>query len=168
MFHSHVQLMMAKEEVSGGSMITAGQDVYLCGAKANTVFNPVVCDVASADDDIHDTIVQDALDFAEARLQAVARHLAVDFRGPGNKKTQEPIDAIMELQKGVGDLRHVVSLQAGCGAQLPDGGEDVIDTQVSRAMRRKLTKKLLRADKVLTAISSAVVMRACCKGEVVW
>eukprot|EP00929_Paragymnodinium_shiwhaense_P086915 TRINITY_DN47284_c0_g1_i1.p1 TRINITY_DN47284_c0_g1~~TRINITY_DN47284_c0_g1_i1.p1 ORF type:complete len:174 (+),score=28.89 TRINITY_DN47284_c0_g1_i1:153-674(+) len=117
----------------------------------------VLFQVATADDDIHEVIVQDAVSFAKARLQAAYGTLMMTFEKPANRQREARGDEIMSLKKELFDLRMVLAGQIESGAKLPDCGEV---GELTKAKRRKLTKKLSEAEKVLGAISSAIWMRS--------
>eukprot|EP00929_Paragymnodinium_shiwhaense_P086916 TRINITY_DN47284_c0_g2_i1.p2 TRINITY_DN47284_c0_g2~~TRINITY_DN47284_c0_g2_i1.p2 ORF type:complete len:133 (+),score=25.23 TRINITY_DN47284_c0_g2_i1:169-567(+) len=122
--------------------------------------------VATADDDIHEAIVQDALRFAESRVQAVSRILMTGFEKPANSESDTHTDAIMNLEKDLFHLRLVLADWIESEAKMGDWGE-VGEPKISKATRRKVKKKLSQAEVVLVAISGAIRMRACRKLDVV-
>eukprot|EP00929_Paragymnodinium_shiwhaense_P085469 TRINITY_DN45870_c0_g1_i1.p1 TRINITY_DN45870_c0_g1~~TRINITY_DN45870_c0_g1_i1.p1 ORF type:complete len:194 (-),score=33.77 TRINITY_DN45870_c0_g1_i1:361-942(-) len=127
--------------------------------------NPVLSQVATAEDDIYEAIVHDALSFADSRIQAASKVLQWPCEETVNSESEEEhvFDSIRVLQGKVFRLRMVLANRIEGGAKMPECAE-AMERKLGKATRRKITKKLTQAEVVLESISRATWMRSGCGG----
>eukprot|EP00929_Paragymnodinium_shiwhaense_P104894 TRINITY_DN69704_c0_g1_i2.p1 TRINITY_DN69704_c0_g1~~TRINITY_DN69704_c0_g1_i2.p1 ORF type:complete len:162 (+),score=47.68 TRINITY_DN69704_c0_g1_i2:112-597(+) len=144
---SGLAVQLLGEESAGYNLKTAGHAKD--GHAEDMIANQVLVQVAGADSDIHEDIVQEALSFVDTRLQAVAKTLQVSLQSSGEHPIDESIDAIMRFQQSIAGLKKLLAVQLKPGSKT----------------RRKATKKIVQAEAVLRAIFTSLVLRACWKRE---